>query len=200
MNRGLVLLLSVYVAGLVTANAIAVKLVDVLGYQFTVGAIAYPVTFVLQDVLSERYGRGVSRAAVVGGFLGALMLVVYSWVAIQLPESLAAPVGDAFVQVFDLTPRIVLGSLSAFVIGGLVDVRVFFLIRARTGAAHLWLRKLGSTVVSQWVDTSIFVVVAFGGVLAPRVLLTMVVGQYLLKMTVAAGSLPVSYATLWCLR
>ncbi len=188
------LTLGAYVGGLVAANAIAAKIVQVGPSAFTAGAIAYPMTFVLQDVISERYGEQASRNATWSAFAGALVLVVYSAAAIAIPASPSSPVSAShFAEVFVPVPRVVLASLAAFLVGGLVDVRVFFAIRRRTGPGRLWVRKLGSTVVSQAMDSALFVAIAFCGAMPAPELLAMAFGQYALKATVAAASLPVTY-------
>lgn len=198
--RGLLPVAACYVAGLVTANAIAAKLVEVGGMPFTVGAIAYPVTFVLQDVINERYGARVARAVVWSAFLGAGLLVLFTSVALAIQESPVRDLNGCFEAVFAPTPRIVLGSVVAFVTGGMVDVSIFFRIRKFTGVPHLWARKIGSTLVSQGVDTVVFVSVAFGGLIPFRAALAMMLGQYLLKQAIAVAALPVSYSVLRVLR
>lgn len=198
-DTGLLVVVGLYVGGLVTANAIAAKLVTVGGFVFTAGAIAYPMTFVLQDVISERWGQQVSRAAVLASFCAALSLVAFTW-GVMFLEATDPVVGAAYRTMFALTPRVVLASLTAFVLGSLVDVFVFFTVRGMTGAPHLWLRKVVSTTVSQAVDSAIFVAIAFGGVLPIGALVSMALGQYLLKQACAIGGLPVSYGVLRLVR
>lgn len=191
-ERLFALLLAVYVAGHVTANALAAKLIT-LGGVFTVGALAYPLTYVLQDVLSEVYGEARARWVVLCSFVGCLVLVLFTLVAGAIPEASVASLAGCFERVFSLTPRIVLASLAAFLLGGLVDVRLFFAIRAVTGERMLWLRKLGSTAVGQAVDSAVFVGVAFAGVLPVGTLVAMAASQYALKAAMAVVGLPVSY-------
>lgn len=199
-ERAFTLLVGAYVGAHVTANAMAAKLIELGGLPFTVGAIAYPVTYVLQDVLSERYGESRARGVVWGSFVGCIALVAFSALGGALPESSASAVGPCYPAVFDATPRIVAASLAAFLTGGLVDVRTFFVIRAWTGPNHLWFRKLGSTALGQAVDSGVFVVIAFGGILAPHELANMALAQYVLKAACAVGGLPVSYAALYLTR
>lgn len=194
------MLVGFYVGAHVTANAIASKLIEIGGLPFTVGAIAYPVTYVLQDVLSERYGEARARSVVWASFLGCVALVAFSVLASAIPEAQVSRVGPAFETVFLAVPRIVLASLAAFLVGGLVDVRAFFVIRAWTGEPHLWFRKLGSTVIGQAVDSAVFVAIAFGGDLAPHELANMALAQYLLKIACALAGLPVSYGLLYATR
>lgn len=194
-ERLFALLLAVYVAGHVTANALAAKLITV-GGVFTVGALAYPLTYVLQDVLSEVYGEARARWVVLCSFIGCLVLVLFTLVAGAIPEAGVAPLDGCFERVFSVTPRIVLASLSAFLLGGLVDVRLFFLIRKITGARMLWLRKLGSTAIGQGVDSAVFVLIAFAGALPADTLLAMALSQYALKAALAVFGLPFSYAAI----
>lgn len=193
------MLLAMYVAGHVTANAVAAKLM-LLGGVYTVGTLAYPMTYVLQDVLSEVYGEARARWVVMCSFVGCLVLVLFTLLAGVVPEAPVAPLDGCFERVFSLTPRIVLASLAAFLAGGLVDVHVFFMIRRLTGTPMLWLRKLGSTVVSQAVDSAVFVAVAFTGVLPPSVLVSMAVSQYMLKAALAIVGLPASYVAIRAAR
>lgn len=198
-DTGLLLVVGLYVGGLVTANAIAAKLITIGGFVFTAGAIAYPMTFILQDVLSERWGQQVSRAAVLASFAAALSLVAFTW-GVMFFEATDPVVGEAYRTMFAITPRVVLASLTAFVLGGLVDVAVFFAVRRATGAPHLWLRKVVSTTVSQAVDSVLFVAIAFGGALPVGALASMALGQYLFKQACAIGGLPVSYGVLRLVR
>lgn len=199
-ERAYVVLAGLYIGGLVTANAIAAKLIEIEGAVFTAGAIAYPVTFVLQDVLNERFGKRRAEGVVWAAFAGAGVLVAYSAISLRIPESDARPLGGAFEAIFAPTPRIVLGSLVAFLAGGLVDVQVFFRIRELTAGRHLWLRKVVSTLVSQGVDTTLFCMIAFYGDVPMRPLIMMMIGQYALKQTIAVGALPISYAILHGIR
>lgn len=194
-TTALVVVLGAYIAGLVVANAVAAKLVLILGGVFTAGALAYPVTFVLQDVISERWGQHVARASVAAGFAACAVLVLYSFAVLHLP-GVDSKASEAYALMFAPTPRIVLGSLTAYTVGSLVDVRVFFWIRAQTGRPHLWLRKLGSTTVSQLVDSLVFVAIAFGGTMPAGALLGMGLYQYGFKVACMLAGTPVSYAVL----
>jgi uncharacterized integral membrane protein (TIGR00697 family) len=194
-STAMVVVLGAYVAGLVVANAVAAKLVFVAGGVFTAGALAYPVTFVLQDVISERWGQRVARASIAAGFVACAVLVLYSFTVLHMP-GVDPEASAAYARMFAPTPRIVLGSLAAYTIGSLVDVRVFFWIRAQTGRPHLWLRKLGSTVVSQLVDSLVFVAIAFGGEMPVAALLAMAFYQYAFKVACMVVGTPVSYALL----
>lgn len=196
-------LLCLYVSGLVIANAIAAVMVPIHVGPFvavcTAGALGYPLSFVLQDVIAELEGRETTRTAVFGSMAGAALLVAYSQATMAVGEP--GPVRDAFVRTFDATPRIVLASLVAFLLGGLADVRVFFAVRAMTGEPKLWLRKVASTMVGQAVDSTCFVTIAFAGVLPLEVVVPMAVAQWALKILIAVGSLPLSYAAIaWARR
>jgi len=196
LDRRLVFTIATYVAGLVIANAIAAKLIHVGPAVVTAGALAYPLTYVLQDVLNETLHREEARDVVWGAFLGAVLLAVYTHIAVELPAAPGGATDTAYGAVFGVTGRVVAGSLLAFLIGGLVDVRIFAFLRRATRGKHLWLRKIVSTLVSQGLDSAIFVAVAFAGVLPLEVCVSMALWQYLLKQVLAIVSLPVSYAWL----
>jgi len=133
----------------------------------TAGILAFPLTFVLTDILNEYFGRPLVRLftwAAVGVNL-LLQLVVQA--AIRVPaKSFTDGVSDADVQsayalALGQTWSIVVASLIAFLIGQLLDVQVFTWLRRKTGGKLLWLRAQGSTVVSQLADTFVVIFLAF---------------------------------------
>lgn len=195
MDRRLIAIACLYAAGLVIANAIASKVIMLGDAVFTVGAVAYPITFILQDVINEKWGKEVARTVVLSAFGCAVLLVVYTTIALAAP-GIDKVKSAAFVEVFAPTPRIVVASMFAFLLGGLVDVQTFFAIRKLTGKPHLWLRKVLSTAISQGVDSAVFVAVAFAGVLELDGLIAMATSQYLFKQAIAIGGLGISYPTL----
>lgn len=190
--RLLLVLLAVDVACHVIANASAVKLIGGGSFVFTVGALAYPITYTVQDVMSEVYGERIARWSVLCAFVACAVMAVFLRVAVAIPEAPASTVGACFPAVFDATPRLTLSSLAAALVGGLVNTRAFAYFRVDRGSS-LTLSKLGSTALGQALDSIVFVHAAFLGVLPTAVLWGMIASQYAAKMLVAAGTLPVSH-------
>jgi uncharacterized integral membrane protein (TIGR00697 family) len=147
-----------------------------LGFNLTAGVLLWPVVFVMTDIINEYFGRKGVR------FLSWLTvgLIVYAFImaflAIQTPpndwwqsisgvrEDPAASLPDmnlAFKRIFGQGLWIIAGSVIAFLIGQLIDVIVFHKIRRITGEKKVWLRATGSTLVSQFIDSFIVLIIAF---------------------------------------
>lgn len=191
----LLILAGLFIGFFVCANLIGAKLFaftlfgvgpDDLGlgaatsFTATSGLIAFPLTFILTDVINEYFGlRTVRRLTFIAvGVSVLLQVVVQAAIAAPtvqfdaLPTPLAAAAGDdpqarnavahaGFALAFGSSWAIVAGSMAAFLIGQLIDVQVFARLRRVTGSRHVWLRAQGSTVVSQLIDTFVVIFLAF---------------------------------------
>ncbi|MDA1333546.1 MAG: queuosine precursor transporter, partial [Bacteroidetes bacterium] len=118
--------------------------------------------------------------------------------AMAVPTSDISPVpGEAFNAVFGATGRIIIGSLTAYVIGQLVDIYLFHWLRNRTGGKHLWLRATGSTFGSQFIDTFVVLTVAFFGQLSFAEIIAITLFNYGYKFVIAILITPVIYGAHW---
>ncbi len=150
--------------------------VEGLGFNLTVGVILWPIVFVMTDVINEYYGkkgvRILSNMAVVLILYAFLMILVginlvpNDWWQFQsgLRQDPAQSLSDmdlAFRRVFGQGLWIIVGSLVAFLIGQIVDVMVFHRIKKATGEKKIWLRATGSTIVSQFIDSYVVLIIAF---------------------------------------
>jgi uncharacterized integral membrane protein (TIGR00697 family) len=206
-------LAALFVTALVTAQLLAVKLLlfslpgsfPIVESTITVpaGVLAYAVTFVASDCYTELYGRREAAVMVNVGFVMNFVMLGLVWLAIVAPGSEQGVDPATFESVLGLSTNIVIGSLAAYLVSQNWDVLVFDRIRTETDGRHLWLRNLGSTVTSQLIDTVIFVVMAFylvpqlagiGRVSSGSLLLQLIVGQYIIKLGIAALDTPVVYA------
>jgi queuosine precursor transporter len=190
-------LAGVFITHALLGEFVGGKLVEVAGWTMSVGVIPWPVVFVTTDLVNEYYGaRAVRRIT----FL-AVGLIAYSFVVLYLciaaPASEISAVSDAaFHEVFGQSMWIIVGSITAFAISQLLDVGVFALVRKRTGERWLWARAVGSTVVSQLVDTFIINSIAFGlsGQLTGAQVVELSITNYAYKFLIAVATLPVIYA------
>lgn len=146
--------------------------------------VAYPLTFLMTDVIGEIWGRQEAGRTVRMGILCQLMSLVLIYVAIALPS---APYMDDYEDQYDRvlgsTGRIVLASMVAYVASQTWDVFVFHRLRSGTYGKHKWIRNNASTMTSQAIDTVIFITVAFWGEV-PDILILMA-SQYLVKLLIA---------------
>lgn len=196
LDPALALLITLYLAGILSANATAAKLVNLWGVAVTTGALAIPLVYLTTDLLNELYGPSATRSVVWMGFWANAILAGFSRLCLWVPASTLGASQGAFEEVFLSTPRIIAASMAAYLVSSLVDVWVFHALRVATQDRHFWLRKNGSTVVSQAIDSGLFVLVAFAGVLPWGVMLAMATGQYLIKMVAAPLGTPLTYLVL----
>lgn len=204
-ERVYLLLAGIFLGALVMTNAIAGKFFVLFGQELSCGIIAYPVTFLATDLISELYGRKRASLIVKVGFAVSVFVTIVVWIANHAPIYDRSPVSQqAFSTVFGLLPGIVFGSMVAYLTAQFVDVQVFEFWRDLTDGRHMWLRNNGSTVFSQLVDTVMVVTIAL--VLWPQVDSNpnttpiawdtwrgIVLGQYLFKAGIALADTPLFY-------
>ncbi len=197
-------LVGVFLTSLLIGNVIAGKLTYLPlwnDYPLSVGAIPFPLTFILTDILNEFYGRKVVRRVTLLGFamtgLAFAMINVATAVAWYPPATQPGWGGltpGPFDAVFASATRIQIASMIAFLVAQLIDIGVFFLIKRMTGNRMLWLRATGSTAISQLIDTALVGFIGFGGLMPTSQLIDLLITAYLLKLAIAVALTPVIYA------
>lgn len=125
-------------------------------FQISVGIIPYPLTFLITDIISEIYGRKKANLVVVGGLFASAVIFLVILLANAAPATDFSPVDNTtFTKVFGLTGAAVTASMVAYLVAQIVDIRVFHFWKKLTNGKHLWLRNNFSTVFSQFIDTSL---------------------------------------------
>ena len=185
---------------LIIANVVAVKPLALGDWVLTAGIVAYPFTFLVTDTLSEVYGRRTATRVVWMGFALSVLMAALVYVAGVLPAADFWEGQAAFDDTLGAVPRIVLGSMIAFLVSQNTDVFLFHAVGRRTGQRHLWLRNNASTMVSQAIDTLLFVSIAFAGTVSTGTLLNMIVTQYVVKLAIAAVDTPFVYLLIRIVR
>ncbi|SEH38130.1 hypothetical protein SAMN05192561_101322 [Halopenitus malekzadehii] len=215
---GQVALLALFATALVTSQLTAAKILaipipitlPVVGPEIALpgAAVAYAITFFASDCYAELYGRRAAQVMVNVAFAMNFVVLALVW------STIAAPADDpefaaTFAAALAPATNIVVGSLLAYLVSQNWDVIVFHALRDRTDGAHLWLRNLVSTATSQAIDTVIFVGVAFvvaptvlgiGVTLPTAVVVSLILGQYLLKLLIAVVDTPFVYLVVRAVR
>lgn len=164
----------------------------------TAGVLAFPITFIVTDVMNEYFGKkGIRFVTLVG-----MAMIVFEFALIRLamavPVDPVSPVTQpAFAEVFQTANRVIFGSMTAYLIGQLVDITLFHWLRQKTHGRHLWLRATGSTLGSQFFDTFIVLTVAFVGQLSVQTILAITLFNYGYKVLIAVLITPLIYAAHW---
>lgn len=189
-----------FVTCLLTANIIAAKLVVVGGLTLTAGIVIFPISYVLGDVLTEVWGYAATRRVIWLGFACNALMVLAIWLGGELP---AAPFwrGElAYQEILGHTPRILMASFVAYLIGEFANAFVLAKLKIATQGRWLWVRTIGSTVVGQALDSVVFVTLAFAGIVPAGALAGIVAGQWLVKVAYEAAATPLTYAAVAWLK
>ncbi|MFN5379930.1 MAG: queuosine precursor transporter [Bacteroidota bacterium] len=145
--------------------------IEGLSFNLTAGVLLWPLVFIFTDIINEYYGpRGVRMISYIAAALIAYTFIMFV-AAMQLPpadfwiqtnSNKGVPdMQQAFSAIFGQGSWIIIGSLSAFIIGQIADVFVFYKIKKMTGERLIWLRATGSTLVSQLIDSFVVLFIAF---------------------------------------
>lgn len=178
----------------IVANVQVVKLVEFFGITATLGNIVYASSFLVTDILSEIYGKKEAKRAVYIGLFSLVAMTVLMNLALNF-----VPAGDDFAQeslatIFGFMPRIAGASLLAYFLSQTHDVWAYDFWRNRFPSLRLlWLRNNASTMVSQFIDSTVFTLLAFWGVFPMVALVEIFWTTYLLKWVVGAADTPFIY-------
>lgn len=198
------LIVALFCSLLLISNVSAVKLiafgpeVELFGFPLLPlitdgGALLFPLTYIFGDVLAEVYGfRGARRAILIGFGVSVLAALTFLLVGIA-PPAADWPNQAAFDAILGFVPRIVVASLIGYVAGQLLNALVLVKLKERAPDGSLWSRLLGSTLVGEAADTTLFCIIAFGGIVTGGTLVNYIVVGYVYKLLVEVLLLPVTY-------
>jgi uncharacterized integral membrane protein (TIGR00697 family) len=184
-----IILIGLYIACELIGNVTASKPIQLGGIVVPAAIFIYTLTFTLIDLINESMGKEGARRVILTAFLANLLLAAYIQLAVMLPPATFYSGQEAFSRVLGGTPRIVFASLTAYLISSLIDAEVFSFWRARVQRLK-WTRVLVSNAISTWVDSVIFITLAFYGTMPVWILIK---GQYGIKMAITLVSLPLIY-------
>jgi len=193
-------LLACIVLAILLSNLQGPKLTTILGFQTSLGVIFYSGIFFATDLLSEKYGRMQANRAVIIGFAVSVIAVLMLSIGLEFqpttdPETAAMSndIQNSFATILNFTPRFVFGSLLAYLISQTFDVWFFHFIKKRTHGRHLWLRNNLSTMSSQIIDTLIYSLVVWWGVVELSTAIQLGIVKYGFKLAIAAFDTPFIY-------
>ena len=188
-------LTAIFVAALITGDFIGGRFWVLGGFTLSAGIIPFPLTFVLTDIVNEFYGTSGARRLTFVGLGAAVFVWAIIQIALHLPPSPTSPIPDAVFQAaFGTAARLYVASLTAYVIGQMLDISIFRLLRRRTGHRLLWLRATGSTVLSQMIDSFTVSFVFLAGTQPLGFITSNAANNYVGKLIMAVLLTPVIYA------
>lgn len=186
-------IVALYVACLISANTVAVSVLDLGPFAADAGTITFPIAYIVGDVLTEVYGFRIARRVIWLGFITNIFAVGVYQMAMLFPTHNDAAFDAGFELVFSNTPRILLASMAAYLIGSFTNAAVMSRMKVRMQGRHLWMRTIGSTVVGQGLDTVVFVLIAFAGVFSNDIVWQMIYTNWIIKIGIEVLATPVTY-------
>ena len=187
----------------VVSNLMAVKVVGFFGlFYFDAGTITFPLAYMLGDVLTEIWGFKTAKKTIILAFLCNIFVVLCTQIGVWLPSpDYLDPIASAYNTVYSYVPRIVIASLTGFLLGELSNAWIMEKIKRKMNGRHLWVRTIGSSIFGYIFDTVPFVLIAFLGVLNSRDMILMIVSQYIMKIAIETlFGTPMAYAVVKYLR
>ena len=189
-NKNLTALTVIFVVTLVLANIFAAKVIQIGFFELPAAIILYPVTFICTDLIGELWGKKQAQFVVRLGIIIQICALIFIYLSILLPPApYMAEFQKEYADVLGQTARFIIASLVAAVISQHLDVFLFHRMK-KLFPKHKWIRN-NTTIISQLVDTTIFITIAFLGAV-PNILI-MIASQFIVKMLVAVCDTPLFY-------
>jgi queuosine precursor transporter len=191
---------TVFVTCLITANITAVKLVSIFGLILPAAIIIFPISYIFGDILTEVYGYRKTRWVIWLGFFCNLIAVVAIWLGQLLPPASFWNGQGAYERILGYTPRLLLASFLAYLIGEFANAFVMAKMKIATRGRWLWTRTIGSTLVGEGLDSLVFMTIAFVGEIPATGLVSAIVTQWLAKSVYEAAVTPLTYVLVTFLK
>ena len=183
----------VFISCILISNVVASRTFEIFGFQLPSSTILFPISFIVGDVLTELYGFKNSLKVFLLGFACNIFMVIIFMIVNILPIPETLQTADAFKTVLSYTPRVLIGSLTGFLLGNIVNSALMILFKKITKEKFLWVRTILSTIVGEIIDTFCFVFIAFVGLLPFKTMLLSVFITSLVKIVYEIIFTPIVY-------
>jgi uncharacterized integral membrane protein (TIGR00697 family) len=188
----LVIIIAVFITCLITANVTAVKVISLGPFTLPAAIFVFPLSYIFGDVLTEVYGYRVARRVIWLGFICNLVFVFFAWIGQILPSASFWGGQGSYESTLGYTPRLLGASFLGYLAGEFANSAILARMKILTKGRWLWSRTIGSTIVGQGLDTSIFITLAFIGTGAT--VPTMILHHWFAKIVIEAVCTPATYA------
>jgi hypothetical protein len=206
------LLLGLYVAALVASNLLGGRLMPTgFGNRgLTVSIVIFPLLFLITDIVGEVQGKKKAGQFVKIGLITMVVVLLWQLFALAVPAAVPnqwySTFNESYKTVFSLSLTFTIASILAFFFGQYVDVATYHIFKKRHKGRYIWLRNNISTIFGQFVDSSIWTLIAF----SPRLLdgtftiisiySIIIIPYWLAKVLIAFIDTPLAYLGIWWLR
>jgi uncharacterized integral membrane protein (TIGR00697 family) len=192
VSHRFVVITALFITCLITANIIAVKVIGVGPVILPVAIIVFPISYIFGDILTEVYGYRLARKVIWLGFICNLIFVFFAWVGQILPPAPFWEKQEAYKSILGYAPRLLVASFCGYLVGEFANSFVLAKMKILTRGRWLWSRTIGSTVVGEGLDTSVFITLAYIG--TASFVPIMILYHWLIKTGYEAVATPFTYA------
>lgn len=199
-----IVLAIVFCTLVVVSNVIAIKLFRVPffeDYALPAGLITYPLSFIVSDLITEIFGEKKAKLVVCLGLAMNLLTLTIIHCTILLPIYDQTN-HEIFTHAFEISTAAVLGSMTAYIVAQLADIKIFGWVKTRTHDKHLWLRNNASTLISQFIDSVIVdtIIFSFGFGYPIEYVSKIIFISYAYKAFFSVGNTPLFYLAVYCAK
>ena len=187
------LITAAFAVVLILSNIGSSKIAILHGMSFDGGLVLFPLAYIFGDILTEVYGYARTRRVIWIGFAMDIIMVMTFWLVGLLPADPIWGLQESYNAILGVVPRIVLGSLCAYLLGEFINSYVLAKLKVKMVGKKFWFRAIGSTLVGQFFDTTIFLLIAFGGILPWDLIWTIWITNYIFKILLEVVLLPITY-------
>jgi uncharacterized integral membrane protein (TIGR00697 family) len=189
-----VTIVALFVTSLITANIVAVKLVDINGIIVPAGTVTlFPLSYIIGDVLTEVYGFRRARLVIWLGFACNVIAVLAIYLTQLLPAAAFWDGQQAYERILGYVPRLLLGSFAAYLLGEFANAIVLARLKVLTRGRWLWSRTISSTLIGQGCDSLVFISIAFAGTVTNHELFRTMLTAWLVKSGYQILATPLTY-------
>lgn len=175
----------------IIANIESVKLITLFGIETSLGNILYGSTFLATDIINVKYGEKEAKKTIVVGFISMMIMTLFMTLCLLYSPSINDFSQSSLKTIFTINIRVSIASIIAFSISQLIDARLFQILHKKYN--KLWLSNNASTMISQIVDTIIFSIITYYGLVSNNSLFQIIVSMYLFKFIIALCDTPFIY-------
>lgn len=185
-------LTGLFVAVVLISGIVSTKIINIWWLHFDGGTLLFPLSYIFGDILTEVYGYKRSRIVIWTWFVSMVLMssmIILIWV---IPAWWERAYQQDYNNILMLTPRIFLASIIAYAVGEFINSYIIAKLKIRTKGKHLFLRLIGSTVAGQFIDTTLFVIIAFGWLMSNHTLFKIGLATYLFKIILEVILFPIT--------
>lgn len=193
-------LIALFVTTLLCSNILSTKLIALRWFTMDGGTLLFPLSYILGDIITELYGFKTAKKVILIGFGCMVFFLLNILLVGYLPAAPERNFQAAYQDILMATPRIMIASMIAYLIGELTNARLLIGIKHLTQGRRLPLRTIGSSIIAQGLDTIIFASIAFWGVYSMDVFLSIIIANYLIKLAVEFVATPITVGTISLLK